>query len=82
MIDMEQINVFDLLGNDVDPVYETVANLNKGETVVLEDMNLSLNNFGLYELTHESWHECFRNMIECYRFICRILKIRMWNEEG
>lgn len=78
---MEQLNVYDLLGDDTDPVYKSLLNLKKGESITLEDMDLSLNHFGIYELSSETWQECFRDIMDCYRFICRVLKVKMWDED-
>lgn len=68
---LEQINIYDLIGGIKDPVYEMVASLKKGQSVEVEDMQLSLNQHGLYEISNEELHESFIDVRDCYRFICR-----------
>lgn len=79
---VEQINVYDLLGNNIDPIYEKLSRLQKGESTELDDMRVSLNEFGLYELSGDSLHECFQDLKKCYRFVCSLLKMKMRDGES
>lgn len=77
---MQQVMIYEYLGRDDDPVYKKISNLNKGETIVLDEMNLSLNSFGLYEISTENEHECFSDMMECYQFINDSLRDKLLGE--
>lgn len=79
---VEQINVYELLGNNIDPIYEKLSRLQKGETIELDDMRVTLNEFGLYELSGDSLHECFQDLMKCYQFVCQLLKVKMWDGES
>lgn len=72
-MDIEQINVYELLGNDTDPIYEKISKLKQGESSQIKDLTVYLNQFNLYELSSDFLHECFREMMDCYRYVCQLL---------
>jgi hypothetical protein len=71
---MEQIMIYDYLGSNDDPVYEKLSKLKNGESFVMDGLNVSHNEFGLYEIATENTHDCYGNMTECYDSVCELLK--------
>lgn len=69
---LEQTNIYDLLGESVDPVYKKLSNLKKGESLIHKNINISLNEFDLYEVSNEYCHEGFGDVMKCYRFVCQV----------
>ena len=70
---MTQNTIYDYLGNESDPIYQKITQLSKGESVLLEDAEISLNINGLYEVSTDEYHEPFSDLNSCYRFVCDLL---------
>ena len=78
---MQQVMIYEYLGTEEDPVFTKISDLDRSKTIELEDMELSLNSFGLYEISNESIHEGFSDIMSCYKFICQELRDRLSNQE-
>lgn len=76
---MTQNTIYDYLGNENDPVYQKILQLDKGDSVALEDAEVSLNMHGLYEVSTEEYHEPFSDAGSCYRFVCNLLGEKLLN---
>lgn len=70
---MTQNTIYDYLGNDNDPLYQKIRQLNKGDVVALDDAEVSLNIHGIYEVSTEEYHEPFSDLNSCYEFVCDLL---------
>ncbi|MDY0396811.1 hypothetical protein ACFSMW_14785 [Virgibacillus halophilus] len=68
---MEQTNIYDFLV-DMDPVLSKIKNLAKGQAFVLEQIRISLNPFGLYEVESADFHQQFVDCQKCYQFVCKV----------
>jgi len=77
---MTQNTIYDYLGNDNDPVYQKITQLNRGESAALEDAQVSLNIHGLYEVSTDESHEPFSDVGSCYRFVCDLLREKLLSE--
>jgi len=77
---MTQNTIYDYLGNDNDPVYQKIRQLNKGDVVALDDAEVSLNIHGIYEVSTEEYHEPFSDLNSCYRFVCDLLGEKLLSE--
>lgn len=71
---MEQIMIYDYLGSNIDPVYKKLSELKNGESFFMDGLNVTHNEFGLYEIATEDTHECYGDMTECYDGVCELLK--------
>ena len=75
-----QVMIYEYLGREGDPVFIRISDLAKDEKIELEDMVVSRNSFGLYEVTNESIHEGFSDMYACYKFVCQFLKDKEFDD--
>ncbi|MEK3909657.1 hypothetical protein [Oceanobacillus sp. FSL W7-1309] len=78
---MQQVMIYEYLGTEEDPVFTKISDLDRGKSIELEDMELSLNSFGLYEVSNEFFHEGFNDIMSCYKFICQELRNRLSNQD-
>ncbi len=70
---MEQINLYDYLGVEDDPIYIMLSRLKNGYTVVFEDVHVTKNDFGLFELASNQLHEVFSDIRSCYKYVSDLL---------
>lgn len=64
---MEQLSVYEFLGNDTDPVLQAINSLKMGERIDLGyGIFVSRNLFNIYEISTNEIHESFKNMHFCY----------------
>ena len=77
---MQQVMIYEYLGTEEDPVFTKISDLDKGKSIEFEDMELSLNSFGLYEVSNEFLHEGFSDMYACYKFVCQFLKDKEFDD--
>ncbi|MFD1707692.1 MULTISPECIES: hypothetical protein [Siminovitchia] len=66
---MEQTCLYDYLDKQDDPLYRKILLLKKGEDFYVDIYKISLNLFGLYEVTCHESHIAFSSRDECYRFL-------------
>lgn len=74
---MNQLNIYDHIGIQSDPLMQKLEQLKSGNSVALEDMKVSLNHSGLYEISTEHTHDCCRDLKRCYDYVNNYLKSRM-----
>ena len=67
---MEQTFIYEYLGVHSDPVYQMISKLTKGNAIKIGNIDVSLNKFGLYEVTTQDSHDSFRDVQSCYEKIC------------
>lgn len=66
---MKQLNLFDFLGFENDPVFLLIQGIEKDEELTIDKFNVKLTKFGLYEVSSESIHENFCSAKACYNYI-------------
>ncbi|MBH0231706.1 hypothetical protein LCL89_13085 [Halobacillus yeomjeoni] len=75
---MEQTSWFDLLGNDVDPIYLELKKFSDGQTTVhIRPFTITKNRYDLYEIETEGIHDCVSTIEECYQYLCSYSKAVM-----
>ena len=67
MGDYMNMNLFEFVGMESDPVYQAVATLQVGETVSIESIQIS--RFKFYEIESTIEHVPFSDMLSCYRYL-------------
>lgn len=73
-----QTNIFNYLSLDNDPIYKAIEKVTKEKRVLIsDDIVVSLNLFGAYEVETEYEHERFDEIESCYKFVCDILESNM-----
>lgn len=72
---MEQTHIYEFIGVDTDPIFNTINSLKRGQVVDLGVVKLSLNQQGLYELETEYHHECFRTKKQIYNGLAKFLSL-------
>lgn len=70
--DSVQTGIYEYLGVDEDPIYQSISKLDKGQKVLLGSICVTLNIFGLYEVETEESHDSFATLENCYQSICEI----------
>lgn len=63
------LNIYDFIGVDNDPIYASIMNLKKGQQVIHKGTTITLNNFGLYEVFTVDTHDAYTNMDRCYQAV-------------
>jgi|GEM_PF-5307859 len=76
----EQLNLFHF-EKDMDPIYQGIKRLRKGETFFGEYFMVTLNDFGIYEIQGEDFHEGKQKFEECYERVIE-LEENMKQERG
>lgn len=79
---MEQTMIYDYLGRSDDPLFERLSKLEKGQRVILNNAEIVMNIFGLYEIETDEIHEGFSNISDCYNYLCDELNTRAIAEVG
>lgn len=79
---MEQTMIYDYLGKTDDPLYNRLSALEKGQKIILNNAEIILNTFGLFEIESEEIHEGFSNLLDCYNHLCNELNVRTIAEIG
>lgn len=67
-----QTFIYEYLGIEDDPIYQSISTLVKGQKVILGPMLVTFNVFGLYEVETEESHKCFTSLSECYEGVCKL----------
>lgn len=68
---MEQLHIYDYLKVTSDPLFNQLEKLNKEQTISIKDTKISLNNFGVYEVSTSKKHEGFRDLNSCYKYLMK-----------
>lgn len=78
---IEQNTIYDYLDKGNDPIYQKLMQLENGDSIVLEGIEVELNVFGLYEVSSSTYfHEGFSDLDRCYKFICEFLEDKILEE--
>lgn len=74
---MQQIQLYEYLGISNDPIFNQIKDLKiKGSMQVQFPKSvliITLNSWGIYEVSNEEFHESFSELQECYDFINEII---------
>lgn len=69
-MEMEQMNLYDYFGKEEDPLFVTVSNINKGETLSIGEHEITLNPYGIYEISsRDEVHESKGSLEACYKYL-------------
>lgn len=70
---VRQTQLYEYLGISNDPIFNQLKYLKKKESTKIRlnesVLNISLNSWGIYEVSNGEIHESFRDMNDCYDFI-------------
>ena len=61
------MNLFEFVGVDSDPVYQAVSNLQTGEVFEIDNIKITRSKF--YELESAIEHVPFSDMLSCYHYL-------------
>lgn len=73
-MELFQANIYEYLDRNIDPVFNHISQLKKGQSIDFKHMKITLNNFGLYEVETEESHNQFRGVMNCYYFVCNLIE--------
>ena len=68
---MLNMNLFEELGVESDPVYQKIANLQNGDVIEIDGIQIRRNKF--YEIENDYEHTPFKTLISCYRHVSDII---------
>ena len=68
---MLNINLFEELGIELDPIYQKIANLQTGDAIEIDGIQIRRNKF--YEIENDYEHTPFKTLISCYRHVSDII---------
>lgn len=68
---MQNTNLFEFIGVEADPVHQKLAQLQAGESFVIDGISVSLNKF--YEIESDVEHVPFKSMFDCYRYLSDVI---------
>lgn len=68
---MQNINLFEELGVESDPVYQSIANLQTGDAIEIDGIHIRRLKF--YEIENDYEHTPFKSLISCYRHVSDII---------
>jgi len=68
-----QLNVYDYLGKEHDPLYQKIDRLDQEQSVEIDSSIVYHSKFGLYEISSPSFHNAYTSKVDCYKKICEIL---------
>ena len=71
---MEQVSFYDFFPKQNDPLYLTLEKLTTGDSVQLGEFTVTLNKFGIYEITSEQIHEAKDSLDACYQHLNQLGK--------
>jgi len=70
---MIQLSIFNELGFLEDPIYRKLNELSVDHVIMIDEITITKNSNGLYELSSDDVHEGFKTLESCYENIMRIL---------
>lgn len=70
---MRQMSLYDFFGKSNDPLYNKLANLSTGDSFFICEIEVTMNIFGLYEISHSDTHEAFSTIDKCYLELNKII---------
>lgn len=74
MLDHEQINIYDCLGFESDPLFSSLDNVKQGDSLEVAGYVFTRNNFGLYELSSDNEHMVFSSLNKLYEHLNLLIK--------
>lgn len=81
---MKQIQLYEYLGISNDPIFNQIKDLKKKGSVKVQLpeflLIITLNSWGIYEVSNEEFHESFSQINDCYEFVSEYLnEIELWD---
>ncbi|MFJ5766845.1 hypothetical protein ACIP9C_15955 [Lysinibacillus sp. NPDC093210] len=69
---MENVNIYDIIGVSIDPIYEALNRLCENEEILIGKYTIRKTN-KFYEIENKNLHECFKEKENCYQFLSNLL---------
>ncbi len=69
---IHQMNLYEVIGLDDDPVYQLIDRLKENEEIKVETFNIRKTE-KFYEVENDNFHEGFKTKIKCYSFVSSAL---------
>ncbi|WP_432702907.1 hypothetical protein [Lysinibacillus sphaericus] len=69
---MGNVNIYEIIGFSIDPIYEAVTKLMVDEEIVIGKYTIRKTP-KFYEIENINLHECFKEKEHCYQFLCNLL---------
>lgn len=70
---MQQIQLYEYLGINNDPIFNQIKDLKKRGSMKVQlpesVLIITLNSWGIYEVSNEELHESFSQINDCYEFV-------------
>lgn len=64
---LEQLNLYDVLGKEEDPLYQSLKSLNEEEEIKIDSFTIQKSK--LYEVKNDEIHIGFKDVDCCYDFL-------------
>lgn len=71
---MVQLCIYDYLGLESDPIYQTIYMLKKGQESSVSNIKILFNQYGLYEVSTDVIHEGFTCPEDCYERLQELIQ--------
>lgn len=68
---MQNINLFEELGVESDPIYQKIASLQTGDAIEIDGIQVRRHKF--YEIENDFEHTPFKTLLSCYRHVTDII---------
>jgi len=72
---MEQHNIYNYIGQQQDPLFQTLESLKCGQRASIDKCDIHLNKFGLYEVDDKENEYAFSDLKQCYKKILEIAEL-------
>jgi hypothetical protein len=70
---MEQLDIYNYLNLNEDPLFLMINSLNKGDSIIIGQHTISLNKLGLYEIEGEQLHNSNATATGIYNLYKKII---------
>ncbi|WP_080871778.1 hypothetical protein [Oceanobacillus timonensis] len=69
-MNQKQTNIYDYLSKNDDEFYIKLSELNKGDSISIENIIIFLNKFGFFEVSYQDEEEsAFQQLTDCYNYV-------------
>lgn len=68
---LEQLNLYDVLGIDEDPIYQKLKNLKDNDVIKVDSFYVQKSKY--YEVKNDEIHIGFKDLEQCYTFFKKII---------
>lgn len=71
---MEQLNLYDYIGSNNDPVFKQISKMESGQLLKLGGVTITLTRYEFYEISTVYSHECCASLEKCYEIATKLIE--------